>query len=323
MRADLKPLFFWKGMKADIVNLVARCLECQQVKAEHRHPTGLLQPHAIPESKWEVISMDFIVGLPLTARRHDSIFVVVDTLTKSAHFFSVHTTYQAPDIARVFFSEIVRLHGVPKRIISDRGSVFTGRFWMSFQEALGTQLNFSTAYHPETDGQTERMNQTLEDMLRMSVMDQQKHGEESLPLVEFAYNNSYQSTIKMAPFEFLYGRPCQTPLSWDRLEDRVLVGPEAIQEMEEQMKTIRQRKRMIDRRVMLMRTESTIVTRSAIESSYGLNRIRVRSSLEKGAKLSPRFVGPFEIVERKRPVAYRLALPDSLRLMHDVFHVSV
>jgi hypothetical protein len=126
MRVDLKPLFFWKGMKADIVNYVARCLECQQVKAEHRHPAGLLQPHAIPESKWEVISMDFIVGFPLTARRHDSIFVVVDTLTKSAHFIPVRMTYQAPDIARVFISEIVRLHGVPKRIISDRGSVFTG-----------------------------------------------------------------------------------------------------------------------------------------------------------------------------------------------------
>jgi transposase InsO family protein len=149
--------------------------------------------------------MDFIVGFPLTARRHDSIFVVVDTLTKSAHFIPMHTTYQAPIIARVFISEIVRLHGMPKRIISDQGSVFTGRFWTSFQEALGTQLNFSTAYHPETDGKTERMNQTLEDMLRMYVMDQQKHWEEFLPLVEFTYNNSYQSTIKMAPFEFLYG----------------------------------------------------------------------------------------------------------------------
>jgi hypothetical protein len=126
MRADLKPLFFWKGMKADIVNFVARCLECQQVKAEHRQPVGLLQPHAILESKWEVISMDFIVGLPLKARRHDSIFVVVDTLTKSTHFIPVRTTYQAPDIVRVFISEIVRLHGVPKNIISDRGSVFTG-----------------------------------------------------------------------------------------------------------------------------------------------------------------------------------------------------
>jgi hypothetical protein len=112
-------------MKVDIVNYMARCLEYQQVKAEHRNSTRLLQPHAIPESKWEIISMDFIVGFPLTARRHDSIFVVVDTLTKSAHFILVHTTYKALDIARVFISEIVRLHDVPKRIISDRGLVFT------------------------------------------------------------------------------------------------------------------------------------------------------------------------------------------------------
>jgi hypothetical protein len=107
-------------MKEDIVSYVARCLECQQVKAEHRHPAGLLQPHVIPESKWEVISMDFIVGFPLMARRHDSIFVVVDTLTKSAHFILVRMMYQAPDIARVFVNEIVRLHGVPRRIISDQ-----------------------------------------------------------------------------------------------------------------------------------------------------------------------------------------------------------
>ena len=106
-------------MKEDIVNYVARCLECQQVKDEHRHPARLLQPHAIPKLKWEVISMDFIVGLPLTARRHDSIFIVVDTLTKSAHFIPVRMMYHEPDIARVFMSEIVRLHGMPKRIISD------------------------------------------------------------------------------------------------------------------------------------------------------------------------------------------------------------
>ena len=105
------------------------------------------------------------------ARKHDSIFVVVETLTKSAHFIPIRTTYQAPDIAIVFISEIMKLHGMPKRIISDRGLVFTGRFWTSFEEALGTQLNFSTAYHPKTNGQTKRMNQTLEDMLRMYVMD--------------------------------------------------------------------------------------------------------------------------------------------------------
>jgi hypothetical protein len=131
MRANLKPLFLWKGMKAYVVNYVARCLECMQVKVEHRHSTGLLQPHVIPELKWEVISMDFIVGLPLTTRRHDSIFVVVDTLTKSAHFIPVHTMYQVPNIARVSINDIVRLHGVPKRIISNRGSVFTSQFWTS------------------------------------------------------------------------------------------------------------------------------------------------------------------------------------------------
>ena len=109
MRADLKPLFSWKGIKTDIVNYVARCLERQWVKAEHRHPARLLQPHAIPESKWEVILMDFIVGSPLTERRHNSIFVVVDTLRKSAHFIPLCTTYQAPEIARVFINEIVRI----------------------------------------------------------------------------------------------------------------------------------------------------------------------------------------------------------------------
>jgi hypothetical protein len=132
MREDLKPLFLWKGMMIDIINYVARCLECQLVKAKHRHPAGLLQPHSIPESKWEVISMDFIVGFPLMARRHDSIFIVVDTLTKSAHFITVCTMYQAPDIARIFISEIVRLHGVPKGdYIRSRISVY----WMILDES--------------------------------------------------------------------------------------------------------------------------------------------------------------------------------------------
>jgi hypothetical protein len=215
MRAYLNPLSFWKRMKADIVCYVERCLECQQVKVEHRHLTGLPHLHAILESKWEVISMEFIVGMSLTTRRYDLIFIVDNTLTKSGHFIHVHTTYQEPDIARFFISEIVRLHVVPKRIISDRGSMFTRHFWTSFQEALGTQLNFSTMYHLEIDGKIERMNQILEDMLRMYVMDEQKHWEEFLPLVEFEYNNNYQSTIKMALFEFLYGKLCQTPLSWD------------------------------------------------------------------------------------------------------------
>lgn len=128
MSADLKPLFFWKGMKKDIVNLVARCLECQRVKVEQKDSVGLLQPHEIPKSKWKVISMDFIVGLPMTSRRHDSIFVVVDMLTKTAHFIPIKTTYKAPEIAKVFIDEIMRLHGVPRKITLDRGAVFTRSF---------------------------------------------------------------------------------------------------------------------------------------------------------------------------------------------------
>jgi hypothetical protein len=152
-------------MKTYIVNYVARFLECQQVKAEHRHPTCLLQPHTIPESKWEVLSMDLIVGFPLTTRRHNYVFVVVDTLTKSVHFIPVHMTYQAPDIATIFVNDIVRFNCVSRKIINDRGSIFIGHFWTSFQEALGTKLNFGITYHTEIDGKTRRMNKFLEDML--------------------------------------------------------------------------------------------------------------------------------------------------------------
>jgi hypothetical protein len=134
-------------MKADIDNYVARCLECQQLKDEHRHSVGLLQPDVIPELKWEVISMEFIVGLSLTATRDKTIFVVVDNLAKSAHFIPVCMMYQALDISMVFISKVVILHGMPKMIISDQGSMFTRRFCTSFQEAFGTQLNFSTMYH--------------------------------------------------------------------------------------------------------------------------------------------------------------------------------
>ena len=215
-----------------IADIVARCLECQRVKAEHRHPGGLLQPHEILEWKWDVISMDFIVGLPLSSHRHDAILVTVDTLTKVAHFSPVRTTYIEKNIAQVFLRDIVRLHGVPCKIISDKDSLFTSSFWRELQSALGTRLNFSTVYHPQTDSQTKRVNQVLEDMLRMYVMDHQVKWEEYLHLVEFAYNNGHHSSIGMPPYEALYGRPCRTPLSWDRIEDQVFIGPQLVKEME-------------------------------------------------------------------------------------------
>eukprot|EP00253_Pinus_taeda_P028742 PITA_28742 len=325
MYADTKKLFFWAGMKRDIAQFVAKCMECQQVKADHCHPAGLLQPHDIPMSKWETISMDFITGLPLTSQRHNAILVVVDKLTKSAHFIPVRDTYDVADVARVFINEIIRFHGVPKKIISDRDSRFTSKFWTCMQTALGTQLNLSTAYHPETDGQTERLNQVLEDMLRMYVMDQQSHWEKYLPLVEFAYNNSYHSSIGMPPFEALYGRPCRTPLSWDRLEYRVIIGPELIHEMEAQVSQIRQQlKEAQDRQKSYAdahRTDRRYEVGDQVFIRIKPNKSTIRFG--KGTKLSPRFIGPFKVVERVGPVAYRLALPPHLHRIHNVFHVSV
>ncbi|KAH9289269.1 hypothetical protein KI387_033386, partial [Taxus chinensis] len=156
MHADLRELYYWPGLRRDIADFFARFLECQRVKAEHSHPAGLLQPHDIPEWKWDVISMDFIVGLPMSSYRHDAIMVTVDKLTKVAHFSPTKVTYNAKAIAKVFMEDIVRLHGIPKTIINDRDTIYTSVFWTSFQAALGTQINFSSAYHPETDGQTER-----------------------------------------------------------------------------------------------------------------------------------------------------------------------
>ncbi|KAK5775866.1 hypothetical protein PVK06_043820 [Gossypium arboreum] len=152
MYNDLKRQFWWHGMKRDISDFVSRCSICQQVKAEHQVPSGLLQPITIPEWKWNRVTMDFVSGLPMSASKKDAIWVIVDRLTKSAHFVPVRTDFSMDKLAELYVSQIVRLHGVPISIVSDRDPRFTSRFWKKLQEALGTKLHFSTAFHPQTDG---------------------------------------------------------------------------------------------------------------------------------------------------------------------------
>ncbi|KAK5833666.1 hypothetical protein PVK06_017519 [Gossypium arboreum] len=171
MYNDLRRQFWWHGMKRDISDFVSKCLICQQVKAEHQVPTGLLQPIMIPEWKWDRVTMDFVSGLPLSTSKKDAIWVVVDRLTKSAHFIPVRTDFSLDKLAELYVSQIVRLHGVPISIVSDRDPRFTSRFWKKLQEALGTKLHFSTAFHPQTDGQSERIIQILEDMLRCCILE--------------------------------------------------------------------------------------------------------------------------------------------------------
>ncbi|GKA79751.1 putative reverse transcriptase domain-containing protein [Tanacetum coccineum] len=189
-------LYWWPGMKKDIAEYVSKCLTCLKVKAEHQRPSGLLQQPEIPIWKWEGIAMDFVTKLPRTSSGHDTIWVIVDRLTKSAHFLPMREDYKMERLARLYLNEIVARHGVPILIISDRDSRFTSRFWQSMQEALGTRLDMSMAYHPQTDGQSERTIQTLEDMLRACVLDFRGSWDVHLPLVEFSYNNSYHSCGK-------------------------------------------------------------------------------------------------------------------------------
>ena len=162
----VRKSYFWSGMKRDVLNYVKSCLSCQRIKTERVKMPGKLEPLVIPEMKWECISMDFVTGLPTVQGGYDSIMVIVDMLTKVAHLIPVKTTYTIADIARIFIKEVFRIHGLPKRIVSDRDAKFTSKFWTSLFQAVGTQLNFKMAYHPQTDGQTERVNQVIEDIIR-------------------------------------------------------------------------------------------------------------------------------------------------------------
>jgi hypothetical protein len=182
----VKKQYYWPGMKNEAVGFIAICLECQKVKVEHRYPTSLLHPLTILEWKWEVVTMDFIIKFPRTAKQHDYIMVVVENLTKDSHFIPVKSTHKEANIVEIYMQENAKLHGVPKTIVSDRDSKFTSNFWKGLFKGFGTNLNFSTPYHLEIDGQTERVNRVIEDMLRMYVMDQPSKWKNYLNLVEFA-----------------------------------------------------------------------------------------------------------------------------------------
>ncbi|GJT94412.1 reverse transcriptase domain-containing protein [Tanacetum coccineum] len=296
MYYDLRDIYWWPGMKRDIATYVSKCLTCSKVKAEHQRPSGLLQQPEIHEWKWDKITMDFITKLPRLKSGHDTIWVIVDRLTKSAHFLAIREDYSTERLAKIYIDEIVARHGDPMSIISDRDGRFTSRCWQT----------------------------TLEDMLRACVIDFGGSWDVHLPLAEFSYNNSYHSSIRCAPFEALYGRKCRSPILWVEIGESSLIGPELVQEttdkvvlIKEKLKAVRDRqKSYADNR------------RKPLEFEVG-DRVMLKVSPWKGVirfgkkgKLAPRYVGPFEILERIGPVAYQLRLPEELSGVHDTFHVS-
>ncbi|GJW61809.1 putative reverse transcriptase domain-containing protein [Tanacetum coccineum] len=227
--------------------------------------------------------MDFITKLPKTTNGYDTIWVIIDSLTKSAHFPPMRENDPIEKLMRLYIKEVVTRHGVPVSIISDRDDRFTSLFWKALHEALGTRLDMSTAYHPETDDQSERTIQTLEDMLRAYIIDFEKSWDKHLPLVEFSYNNSYHSSIKAAPFEALYGRKYRSPVCWAEVGDAQLTGPEIIHKQ----------------------PEKSVPTH---KSKARIQAARDRQKSYADLKL--------------RDVAYRLELPQQLSQVHNTFHVS-
>ncbi|GJR34024.1 putative reverse transcriptase domain-containing protein [Tanacetum coccineum] len=292
MYQDLKKLYWWPNMKSIIVEYVGKCLSCSRVKAECQKPSDLLVQPEIPMWKWERITMDFITKLNKTSNEHDTIWVIVDRLTKSAHFIPTRETDSMETLTRLYIKEIVSRHGMLISIILDRDSHFTSRFWQSLQSALGTQLDMRRERH--------------------------------LPLVEFSYNNSYHASIKGAPFKALYGRKCRSPVCWAEVRDVQLTVPDIIQETTEKIIQIRQRLQAARDR---QRSYANI-RRKPLEFQVG-DRVMLKVSPRKGilcfgkrGKLNPRYIRPFKILERIGLVAYKLELPEELSNAHNTFHIS-
>jgi hypothetical protein len=244
--------------------------------------------------------------------------VIVDRLSKSTHFIPVNTNYKVQKYAEIYTAHVLCLHGVLKTIISDRGSQFVAHFWEQLHLSLRTHPIHSLAYHSQTDGQTERVNQILEDMLRACVMEYQGSWDKNLSWAEFSYNNSYQESLKMAPFEVLYGRRCRTPLNWIEPGENVIFGPDIVEEakmivhhVQENLKVMKSRQR---RRPLVFEVGDHVYLR--VSPMKGVKRFGVKG------KLAPRYIGQFPILEKCGTVTYRLDLSTSLAGVHDIFHVS-
>ncbi|WVZ75546.1 hypothetical protein U9M48_023587 [Paspalum notatum var. saurae] len=298
MYQDLKQKFWWTRIKREIAKYVSN--------SESRPLEACGYASAPSSSRPEVggYTHGLHCGIASHTKGYDSIWVIIDRFTKSAHFIPVKTTYRAKQYAELYISRVVSLHGVPLTITSDGGS--------------------PSAYHPQTSGQVERVNQILEDMLRACALTYSTKWDECLPLAEFAYNNSYQKSLDMAPFEALYGRRCRTPLNWSEPGERVTFGPNLVTQAEEQVKFIhdnlkraqsRQKSYSDKRRIPLVFEKDDHVY-LRVSPMKGVHRFGVKG------KLAPRYVGPFKITEQCGPVAYRLELPPHLAAVHDVFHVS-
>jgi len=318
--------YWWPQWRTAVEHHVQQCDSCQRNKPTNRKPAGMLQPLPIPGRPWESVSMDFITHLPETKRGHTSIFVVVDRLTKMTHIIATFDTASAADVAQLFTDNVVKLHGWPRDIISDRDSRFRGKFWTAFTQALNIDRKMSTARHPETDGQTERYNRVIQEMMRHYIGPTQTDWDDHLTAIEFAINNAYHESIKTTPFRFNYGQNPLTPasLSIPRVDNPVAL--KLTQSLEQRMKTAKicleaaqqRQKANADRK----RRAASPGEQLKVGDQVLLNSKGLRFKGPGTPKFGPQWRGPYTILEKIGAVAFKLELPKGLRI-HNVFHESL
>lgn len=319
----VKSLFYWKGMSKDIQQYIRSCTTCPQCKHETIASPGLIQPLPIPTAIWSDISMDFIDGLPKSFGK-SVILVIVDRLSKAAHFIALSHPYSAASVAQAFLDTVYRLHGLPQSIVSDRDTVFLSNFWRELFTLQGVALNYSTAYHPQSDGQTEIVNKCLETYLRCMTSERPHLWSKWLPLAEFWYNTTFHTATQLTPFEAVYGRPPPSHLPYLPGESKVEVVARSLQEREDmilllQFHLLRAQHRMRQNED-LHRTERSFEIGEYV--FVKLQPYRQQSTvMRSNNKLSPKFFGPYKIIDRCGSVAYKLELPPS-SLIHPVFHIS-
>ena len=303
--------FFWPQMRRDVERFVARCTTCQKAKS-HLNNHGLYMPLPVPTSPWLDISMDFVLGLPRTKKGRDSIFVVVDRFSKMAHFIPCHKTDDASSVAELFFREIIRLHGVPNTIVSDRDAKFLSHFWRSLWNKLGTKLLFSTTCHPQTDGQTEVVNRTLSTMLRAVLDKNLKLWEDCLPHVEFAYNRATHSSTKMCPFQVVYGYIPRAPidlLSFDPLDAPHVDAIARVQQMLDIHEQTQQNIAHTNAKNQAVGSKGRKLVTFEPGDLVWLHLRKDRFPSLRRSKLMPRAAGPFKVLKKINDNAYILDLP--------------
>ena len=309
--AMLKEHYYWPRMSKDVQDMVKRCATCQVAKS-HLLPQGLYMPLPVPTLPWEDVSMDFVLGLPRTQRGKDSIFVVVDRFSKMAHFIPCAKTNDATHIAELYFKEVMRLHGIPRSIVSDRDTKFLSHFWVTLWKKMGTKLKYSTTCHPQTDGQTEVTNRTLGALLRVLVKSNGKAWDLLLPQAEFAFNKSPSKATGLSPFKVVYGVDPLSPFDLVPRGMNEKPHEEASKRVEEIQKLHEMVKLKIERTNASYEKQANKHKKKVIFQPGDLVWVHLRKERfpsKRKSKLMPRADGPFEVIEKVNDNAYKVDLP--------------